>query len=141
MAGVHRTANWPLFSVEIWRTFLSYLQVMRDGIDYAVATRLMALARPEACVSVNGESVRGLAEYTGHSANLLRTARGYGKLIAWVMAGKWWNVPEPSESDERALWFHRGALIDGIAYAGHQLSAARSIQEMAQQTKGLRGVL
>ena len=90
----------------------------RDGFDFGVATRLMALARPEALVSVNSESVQGLAQLSGYPASGIKTSRGYERLIQWVINGKWWNVPQPTDPRDRDLWSFRGALIDALVFEG-----------------------
>ncbi len=91
----------------------------REGFDFAVATRLMALARPEALVSVNSESAERLAQWSSFSVNSIKTSKGYEKLIKWVIESKWWSAPKPSESLEYDLWLYRGALIDALVYQGH----------------------
>jgi hypothetical protein len=90
----------------------------RDGFSGGVATRLLALARPEVLVSVNNESVRRLAHWSGMSAAVIKTSQGYEKFVRWVMQGKWWNVPAPNDTFEREIWSCRAALIDGLVYEG-----------------------
>jgi hypothetical protein len=73
----------------------------RDGFSVGVATRLLALARPEVLVSVNNESVGRLAPWSGMPITTIKTPTGYEKLTKWMMGGKWWNSPEPKDSFER----------------------------------------
>jgi hypothetical protein len=77
----------------------------REGFDVGVATRLLALARPEVLVSVKVAQIR--------------TSAGYEKFVKWIMKGKWWNSPEPKHPLEREAWSYRAALIDGLVYEGH----------------------
>lgn len=95
----------------------------REGFDVGVATRLLALARPEVLISVNSESVERLAQWSGLPAATIRTSAGYEKLVKWIMSGKWWNCPEPKEALEREAWSYRAALIDGLIYEGHHIAA------------------
>ena len=74
--------------------------------------------RPEVLVSVNNESVRRLAHWSGMSAAVIKTSQAYEKFIRWVMQGKWWNVPAPNDTFEREIWSCRAALIDGLVYEG-----------------------
>lgn len=92
-----------------------------DGFKGGVATRLMALARPEVLISVNNESVDRLADWSGLPKSAIESPKGYEKLINWVMHSSWWNAPAPHDSLERELWMYRAALIDGFAYSGQQL--------------------
>lgn len=90
----------------------------RDGFSAGVATRLLALARPEVLVSVNKESVARLAHWSGIRAAVIKTSPGYEKFIRWVMQGRWWNAPAPSDAVAREVWSCRAALIDALVYEG-----------------------
>jgi PLD-like domain len=92
-----------------------------NGFSGGVATRLLALARPEVLVSVNSESVDRLAGWSSMPKAAIGTSKGYESFIRWVMQGKWWRGPEPSDPLDRELWLYRAALIDGLAYNGEQL--------------------
>jgi hypothetical protein len=89
-----------------------------DGFGPAIATCLIALARPDHGVSVNRGSAPGLAELTGLPATVgsLASARNYPKLLRWVYAQPWYSVQEPSSSFERTVWSMRAALIDSFTY-------------------------
>jgi HKD family nuclease len=95
----------------------------RDGFAAGVATRLLALGRPEVLVSVNNESVRRLSELTGLPETSIRTSQGYQRLIKWIMAGKWWDVTAPSDLFEKEIWSVRAAIIDSLVYRGHFFEA------------------
>ena len=88
------------------------------GFGSAGSTRLLALARPEALVSVNGESVAGLAELSGIAPARLKKPAGYEELIEWTMARPWWSAAAPDKPLERELWSYRAALIDAFVYSG-----------------------
>jgi len=94
----------------------------REGFDVGVATRLLALARPEVLVSVNSESVERLAQWSGLPPAAIKTSAGYEKLVKWIMGGKWWNCPAPEDAREREAWSFRAALIDGLIYEGHHFA-------------------
>jgi hypothetical protein len=95
----------------------------RQGFNVGVATRLLALARPEVLVSVNNESVDRLARWSGLPVAAIKTSAGYEKLVKWIMAGNWWASPEPLGGLEREVWSYRAAFIDGLIYEGHHLEA------------------
>jgi hypothetical protein len=96
----------------------------RERFSGGIATRLLALARPEVLVSVNNESVQLLSKWSSLPANSIKTSARYEKLIKWIMASPWWNAPEPSKGLERELWLYRAALIDGLAYYGNHFAVS-----------------
>ena len=58
----------------------------REGFNVGVATRLLALTRPEVLVSVNSESVDRLAQWSGLPVATIKTSAGYEKFVKWIMA-------------------------------------------------------
>jgi hypothetical protein len=84
----------------------------------AVATRLIALARPDRGVAVNNGSAPGLAKLTKlpKTASVLASPENYRKLLRWVYQQPWYQVPEPDDSLERTVWSMRAALIDCFVY-------------------------
>lgn len=87
------------------------------GVAEGVATRLLALARPDCFVSVNRASRDGLAECSG----LPPTSLGkllYGDLLEWVHNSTWYRSSRPKDPFEREIWDCRAALIDAFVYEG-----------------------
>lgn len=82
----------------------------------ATATRLLALARPDRAVSINGASKAGLARLAGRSPCWISKSQNYGTLLRWVYAQRWYQSPVPSDAGEAALWRARAALLDALAY-------------------------
>jgi len=95
----------------------------RKGVGGGVATRLLALARPEVFPSVNSESIGRLGQWSGVSESDLGKSSGYEKLVRWIMTEEWWKSPEPMEGIEREAWSYRAALIDGLIYGGEHFAA------------------
>lgn len=93
----------------------------QTGFNSGVATRLLSLARPEALVSVNSQSIDGLAKISAVPAGSLGKPEGYERIVQWLTSAKWWNASEPTADDERLLWLYRGALMDAFAYSGPDL--------------------
>jgi hypothetical protein len=87
-----------------------------DRIGSGVATRLLALARPDVCVSVNDGSRSGLADLTGLSRTTLGTPANYRKLLTWMFERPWCSVGQPSDPWEASIWSMRAALIDCFVY-------------------------
>jgi HKD family nuclease len=90
-----------------------------DGFGPAIATRLIALARPDRGVSVNDGSAPGLHELTGFpkTPQSLSNDRNYPRLLHWVYEQPWYSVSEPHDSFERTIWTMRAALIDSFVYS------------------------
>lgn len=88
------------------------------GFDPAIAKRLIALARPEAGVSVNNGSAPGLAELLGWKDNplTLTSQKNYPKLLEWISQQPWYKSAEPVDQELRRIWKMRAALIDVFVY-------------------------
>lgn len=93
------------------------------GFGPAIATRLVALARPDRLVSVNAKSSKGLqkiAKMKGdfqdatERANFL--AENYAELLAKIYEYPWVNEAQPDNSDEWRIWRCRVALLDAFVY-------------------------
>jgi len=89
-----------------------------QGFGPAIATRLIALARPDMGMSVNGGSAPMLSQLTGlpEAARILANADNYPRLLQWIYAQPWYNVVEPEGAFEQIIWSMRAALIDSFVY-------------------------
>lgn len=92
-----------------------------DGFAGALATRLLALARPDRAVSVNRGSSAKLAALTGlPQTSLAKAPRGKGKsyldLLHWLEQQKWYSNPQPQGSREKLYASVRAALFDALVY-------------------------
>jgi HKD family nuclease len=89
-----------------------------QGFGPAVATRLIALARPDMGMSVNRGSAPTLSQLTGlpEAAGILGNAENYPRLLQWIYAQPWYNVAEPEGAFEQIIWSMRAALIDSFVF-------------------------
>ena len=92
------------------------------GFGGAIATRFLALARPDRAVSVNAGSNVHLSKLTGLPKNSLSNAphgraRSYLDLLHWFEEQAWYSSPAPGNAYERLLAAARAALIDAFVYA------------------------
>jgi HKD family nuclease len=101
----------------------SFLEAVNQipGFGGAIATRLLALARPDRAVSVNDGSKEHLAQLTGLPPNSLShaphgRARSYIDLLRWFEDQEWYSNPTPKGPYERSLANARAALIDSFVY-------------------------
>ncbi len=86
----------------------------RSGM--ALASRLLAMKRPDTFVCVNNENREGLAQAFGISPS--RDAQGYWDLIERIRACTWWKASQPASGDERDVWRARAAFLDALFYTG-----------------------
>ncbi len=91
----------------------------QHGLSHGVATRLLALARPDRFFSLNRSSEANLADLFGVPASELRNWEGYEGAIRVLWAATWFQSAEPTDSDMSRLWRARVALIDALVYT-HQ---------------------
>ncbi|GAB3450824.1 hypothetical protein GCM10027396_27220 [Insolitispirillum peregrinum] len=87
-----------------------------ERFKHGVATRLITLMRPDAAVSVNSQSIKGLATLSGLPKTALGTPRNYKRLLEWVAEQPWFDVPEPDDPEEKLIWTMRAALLDAFVY-------------------------
>ena len=84
-------------------------------IGIGVAPRILALARPDRVVSLNGASRKGLAQiFPG--IDRLDTSGDYGRFLDQLYAEPWFDSVEPNDVFERRLWSMRAALLDCFVY-------------------------
>ncbi|QDM28417.1 NgoFVII family restriction endonuclease [Tardiphaga sp. vice304] len=100
--------------------FISELNSI-DGFGGALATRFLALARPDRAVSVNAGSRRLLAELSGLPPTALSNApNGRGKtyldLLRWFEEQSWYSNPMPQDNRGRMLASYRAAIFDALVY-------------------------
>lgn len=91
------------------------------GFSGGIATRILALARPDRGISVNNGSKDHLAKLTGLppsslSASPRNKAHSYRDLLRWFEDKDWYQNPTPGNAYERLLASVRAALIDPFVY-------------------------
>ena len=87
-----------------------------DGVGPGIATRLLALARPERFVSVNGASRDGLAASFDLAPSTLGNPSNYARLLTAIYDQDWYRNPAPRNARERAISRIRAALLDPFVY-------------------------
>ena len=89
------------------------------NVGPAIATRLLALARPDRFVSVNDGSSAGLADHFGplpRTPRFLGEPRNYERLLAAVYEQDWYKASAPEDPRELRIYRHRAALLDPFVY-------------------------
>lgn len=85
-----------------------------DGFAEGVATRLMAVVRPDRAISVNKKSKKGLAALFELPKSQL--VKHYEELLDRVASQSWHKTPKPTDPFELWVWNKRAALLDVFAY-------------------------
>jgi hypothetical protein len=84
------------------------------GVSIGVASRLMAVKRPDLFVSVNKGSQRGLGRLLGRG--VISTPDHYRSLLDVVWSRDWYRSPSPDCPREKIVWERRAALLDSALY-------------------------
>lgn len=84
------------------------------GVSIGVASRLMAVKRPDLFVSVHKGSQRGLGRLLGRGA--ISTPDHYRSLLEIVWGLDWHRSPQPDSPREQMVWQRRAALLDSALY-------------------------
>ena len=87
-----------------------------QGVGPGIATRLLALARPDRIVSLNSASQKGLGEFCNLAPTTLGHPKNYQRILEKLYESAWFNEPTPKNSCEHAIWSMRAALIDCFVY-------------------------
>ncbi len=100
----------------------SYVEMrLVDNVGPGVATRLLAVARPDRIVSLNDGCAAGLAEFARLApTTLTQKPENYEKLLRFIYAQPWFRASEPvcGSEREREAWSMRVALLDCFVYRG-----------------------
>lgn len=112
LAGIVEERHFSAFMDGFKRAFVG---ASHQG-DYATATRLLALKRPDSFVGVNWKNARSLCWAMGVPYTTL-TFENYWELIARPLRQcTWWSHSAPHSGLERSIWDGRAALLDCIYY-------------------------
>ena len=87
------------------------------GVREGIATRLLALARPDRFVSVNDGSRKGLAKCFGpDTPTALGVPNNYRILLEKIYDRTWFREPAPQDEREQEICSMRAALLDCFVY-------------------------
>lgn len=113
--------NIPLFGQVSKQDYDAYLTEFmkafpngRHGVG--VASRLLALKRPDYFVCIDSKNKKRLCQDFGIPQAGLDYQRYWGDVIERILDSVWWNEPRPSNAEELAVWDGRAAMLDAIFY-------------------------
>ncbi|MDL0433983.1 phospholipase D family protein [Marinobacter sp. TBZ242] len=86
----------------------------RDGV--AVASRLLALKRPDHFVCLDGKNRSQLCKDFGVKKTDMNYDRYWDEVICPIMDSVWWNAPVPTSKSQLKVWAGRAAMLDALFY-------------------------
>ena len=86
----------------------------RHGIG--LASRLLALKRPDQFVCLDSKNQRGLCSDFGIARSGMTYDRYWDEIIERILGAPWWNSKRPRNAKEAAVWDGRAAMLDAIFY-------------------------
>jgi HKD family nuclease len=92
-----------------------------DNFGGAIATRFLALARPDLAISVNNGSRERLAKLSNLPSSMIALSpsgrrSSYRDLLQWFESQAWYTNPRPRNAYEKLLAENRTALFDAFVY-------------------------
>jgi len=102
------------FDKSLERAFVALTKI--KGIKKSVASRLLAITRPDVCVSLNKKSIEYFSKQKGMTRKDLSEPEGYSELCQWIRTQDWWSTPFPKTREEQRIWSARAALQDVLSY-------------------------
>jgi hypothetical protein len=88
------------------------------GAGVAVASRLLAMKRPDIFVCYDTKNRVRLKTMLGLTGNLgpRDFDRYWDEVVLGIRASEWWQTRQPSDRVERSIWENRAALLDSLCY-------------------------
>ena len=120
---VHASDNkFPEVAVDAYKAIRAI-----HNIGPGIATRLLTLARPDRCISLNNASIKGLIKAYGDGLNALKKLKDrnkhngdnghiYGEFLEEIYDQPWYRKPEPENEKEKMIKKFRVALLDCFVY-------------------------
>lgn len=90
----------------------------RQG-GYAVASRLLAMKRPDVFVAVNSRNRETLCEDLMVAHSTIDIDNFWERIVEPIRLCPWWRADRPSGRLDARLWDCRAAMLDSIYYVGH----------------------
>ena len=106
-----KDADFPVVAIESYESLRCL-----NGVGAGIATRLLAVAKPDRFVSLNGKSRAGLANLFGLATTTLAEPQNYGRLLETIYDLSWYREPTPQGEREKQICRMRAALLDCFVY-------------------------
>jgi len=97
------------------KEFIKAFSEGKHGI--AVATRLLALKRPDYFVCLDSKNRAQLCKDFGIKQTAMTYDRYWEDVVCRIVDSVWWNEPKPTEKKAARVWSARAAMLDAIFYS------------------------
>ncbi|MBU2828271.1 phospholipase D family protein [Acidithiobacillus ferriphilus] len=84
--------------------------------EVGIASRLLALKRPDQFVCLNSKNRRALCSDFGITQGDMTYDRYWDEIIERILDTPWWNSKRPNAVIEADIWDGRAAMLDAIFY-------------------------
>lgn len=111
LQGEVQEKHYQLFA----RDFLRAFQDSDIKAGLPVASRLLAMKRPDCFLCINGPNRVGLCADLGIAASKIDLSSYWSEVIEVIMQSTWWISDRP-EGRDRDIWDGRVAMLDAIYY-------------------------
>jgi len=88
----------------------------KGGHGVAVASRLLALKRPDQFVCLDSKNQRELCKDFGIKQTGMNYERYWDEIVERILGSPWWKAPRPKGGGDATLWDNRAALLDVLFY-------------------------
>ncbi|MFC2992974.1 phospholipase D-like domain-containing protein [Halomonas tibetensis] len=95
--------------------FKAFEKKARKG-GVPVASRLLAMKRPDIFIPFNGKSSRAMAAAFGIAKSRVNLETYWDCIVVPTSLSKWWLHPRPVGLTEQRIWDNRAAMIDAHFY-------------------------
>ncbi len=130
----------PLNGPVSQKQFLRYRDILmkafpNGGCQIGVASRLLAMKRPDLFLCIDGPNRDNVAaDFGTTNARLRKDFEFYwAEVIERIHETEWWCEPRPVNTRERRIWDGRAALLDAVYY--DPLAKAGSANAQARQLR------
>jgi hypothetical protein len=101
--------------------FDAYVKEFKKAFPYgghgiAVASRLLALKRPDYFVCLDSKNKAGLCRDFGIKQTNMNYDRYWGDIVCRIEDSVWWNQSKPTGAEAVRVWMGRAAMLDAIFY-------------------------
>jgi HKD family nuclease len=86
------------------------------GHGLGIASRLLALKRPDQFVCLDSKNQRNLCKDFGIVRSGMNYDRYWDEIVERILDAPWWNSRRPTTQNQAAVWDGRAAMLDAIFY-------------------------
>lgn len=98
------------------KTFLKAFEKKSRKGGVAIASRLLAMKRPDTFIPFNSKNEKCMASAFGIPKSRVNLETYWDCIVVPTSLSQWWLHPRPVDSTEQRIWDNRAAMIDAHFY-------------------------